>query len=170
MKLTETELFLNREGVDAASQEMADWLAELGVPRRDALRIRLTMEELLLRICEHYGEGVDGILRMGKYFGIPFISFRYAGEAYDPTGEQNDEMSQWTEQLLAHMGMSPAWSFRFGRNQLIQTIEAPKRLQSRRKPISVTSSIGARKSGRSPKSMFPIFIITKIKGNAFAIK
>lgn len=79
MKHTETQLFLDRAGVDLASQEMAAWLAETGVPRRDALRIRLTMEELLLRICEHFGEGIDGTLRMGRYFGIPFISFRYAG-------------------------------------------------------------------------------------------
>ncbi|MBQ1369322.1 MAG: cation:dicarboxylase symporter family transporter [Firmicutes bacterium] len=136
MKLTETELFLNREGVDAASQEMADWLAELGVPRRDALRIRLTMEELLLRICEHYGEGVDGTLRMGKYFGIPFISFRYAGEAYDPIHEQSDELDGWTEKLLANMGLSPSWSCRFGRNQLIQTIDAPKKISQAMLPIA----------------------------------
>ena len=136
MQHTEMRLFLDRAGVDAASEQMAFWLAELGVPSRDALRIRLTMEELLLRVFEHSGEGIDGTLRMGKYFGIPFISFRYAGEAYDPTGEQNDEMSQWTEQLLAHMGMSPAWSFRFGRNQLIQTIEAPKRISQAMLPIA----------------------------------
>ena len=127
MKHTETHLFLGRAGVDLTSQEMAAWLAETGVPRRDALRIRLTMEELLLRICEHFGEGIDGTLRMGWYFGIPFISFRYAGESYDPTAEQSDEMSQWTEQLLVNMGLSPSWSFRFGRNQLIQTIDVPKK-------------------------------------------
>lgn len=127
MKHTETQLLLNREGVDIASQEIDAWLAETGVPRRDTLRIRLTMEELLLRICEHCGEGVNGTLRMGRYFGVPFISFRYAGEAYDPTAEQSDEMSQWTEQLLVNMGLSPSWSFRFGRNQLIQTIDLPKK-------------------------------------------
>ena len=127
MKHTETQLLLNREGVDIASQEIDAWLAETGVPRRDTLRIRLTMEELLLRICEHCGEGVNGTLRMGRYFGVPFISFRYAGEAYDPTAEQSDEMSQWTEQLLVNMGLSPSWSFRFGRNQLIQTIDLRKK-------------------------------------------
>lgn len=136
MKLTETHLFLDHSGVDAASEQMAFWLAELGVPSRDALRIRLTMEELLLRICAHYGEGIDVTLRMGKYFGIPFISFRYAGEAYDPTGEQNDEISRWTGQLLANMGLSPSWSYRFGRNQLIQTINAPKKLSQAILPIS----------------------------------
>ena len=136
MKHTETELFLNRAGVDAASEQMACWLAELGVPSRDTLRIRLTMEELLLRISEHYCEEIDCTLRMGKYFGVPFISFRYAGEAYDPTGEQGNEMSRWTQQLLANMGLSPAWSFRFGRNQLIQTISAPKKLAQALLPVA----------------------------------
>ena len=105
MKHTEMRLFLDRAGVDAASEQMACWLAELGVPSRDTLRIRLTMEELLLRISEHYCEEIDCTLRMGKYFGVPFISFRYAGEAYDPTGEQGNEMSRWTQQLLANMGL-----------------------------------------------------------------
>lgn len=100
-------MFLDRAGVDRASEQMVCWLVELGVPGRDALRIRLMMEELLLRICVHYGEGIDGTLRMGTHFGIPFIGFRYAGEAYDPTGEESDEMSRWTGQLLANMGLSP---------------------------------------------------------------
>lgn len=49
------------------------------------------------------------------------------GEAYDPTAAQSNEMRQWTEQLLVNMGLSPSWSFRFGRNQLIQTIDVPKK-------------------------------------------
>ena len=36
---------------------------------------------------------------------------------------------------------------------------APNRLQGMRKPISVTSSIGARKRGCEPNSIFPIFIL-----------
>ena len=35
---------------------------------------------------------------------------------------------------------------------------APNSLQMKRKDASVTSSIGAKNSGLSPKSMFPIFI------------
>ena len=41
----------------------------------------------------------------------------------------------------------------------VYTIAAPKRLQSIRKPISVTSSIGARNKGFSPRSIFLIFIV-----------
>src|SRR3712207_7805488 len=41
----------------------------------------------------------------------------------------------------------------------VYTMAAPKRLQSIRKPISVTSSIGARNKGRGPNSIFPIFIL-----------
>ena len=37
-------------------------------------------------------------------------------------------------------------------------MSAPNSLQMKRKDASVTSSIGARKSGLSPNSMFPIFI------------
>ena len=41
----------------------------------------------------------------------------------------------------------------------VYTIEAPNRLHSRRKPMSVTSSMGARNMGCEPNSMFPIFIL-----------
>ena len=41
----------------------------------------------------------------------------------------------------------------------VYTISAPKRLHIKRKEISVTSSIGARKTGCSPKSIVPIFIL-----------
>ena len=40
----------------------------------------------------------------------------------------------------------------------VYTIAAPNRLHSMRKPMSVTSSIGARNTGRSPSSIVPIFI------------
>ena len=43
----------------------------------------------------------------------------------------------------------------------VYTIAAPKRLHIFRKPMSVTSSMGARNSGRSPKSIFPIFIMVQ---------
>ena len=41
----------------------------------------------------------------------------------------------------------------------VYTIDAPNRLQRCRNPMSVTSSIGARNSGRSPNCMFPMFIL-----------
>ena len=43
----------------------------------------------------------------------------------------------------------------------VYNISAPKRLQSIRNAGSVTSSIGAKKSGLSGKFMFDIFIKTK---------
>ena len=41
----------------------------------------------------------------------------------------------------------------------VYTIAAPYLLHSMRNPMSVTSSIGARNSGFSPNSIFPIFIL-----------
>ena len=41
----------------------------------------------------------------------------------------------------------------------VYTIDAPNRLQRCRNPMSVTSSIGARNSGRSPNCMFPMFML-----------
>ena len=45
----------------------------------------------------------------------------------------------------------------------VYTIAAPNRLHIFRNPMSVTSSIGARNSGRSPKSIVPIFMGAKVR-------
>ncbi|MBQ6540052.1 MAG: cation:dicarboxylase symporter family transporter [Oscillospiraceae bacterium] len=126
MKRTEKELLLNHAGVDKASEETDKWLRSLNVPPKDALRIRLTMEELLLRICDRFDGSITGSLSFVKRLGTPYIRFSYKGEAYDPTETQDGEIGEWTNKVLSNMGLSPSWSYRSGRNELTQTVSLPK--------------------------------------------
>ena len=127
MKRIVKELLLDRAGVDAASGEMEAWLGTLGETVPGTLRVRLTMEELLLRISEHFGGNVRGTLILGRHFGVPCVRFRYQTASFDPTKARDSEMNEWTDRLLANMGLTPAWSYRLGRNELVQTIALPKR-------------------------------------------
>jgi len=83
-KIKETEYLLDRAGVDAVSEQIGEWLKKTGYQKENILRLRLTMEELLLRVCEHFEEKMTGTLVMTKRFGTPVLRFRYRGEAYDP--------------------------------------------------------------------------------------
>ena len=124
MKHIEKELRLDHAGVDMASETIRKWLDERGLDNREILRIQLTMEELLLRISQHYGGNISGTLLLGKRFSVPTIRFRYRAESFDPTTKQDDEIGAWTDRILSHMGLSPTWSYRFGHNELVQKLPA----------------------------------------------
>ena len=126
MKTIEKRLRLDNIGVDMASREICAWLTETGMDRREILRIQLTMEELLLRISQHFSGNISGTLLLGRRLGSPIIRFRYKAEAFDPTQQQEDEIGAWTDRILSHMGLIPVWSYRFGQNELIQRISARK--------------------------------------------
>ena len=125
MKRVKKELLLDQAGVDFVSQEIAAWLVDLGLSKTERLRIRLTMEELLLRICEHYDGEVTGRLDLCKRHGVSVIRFHYREEAFDPiraAEDHDNEMAAWTDRLLARMGLSPSWHYRRGWNILSQKI------------------------------------------------
>lgn len=119
MKSGETEYLLDGSGVDAAADAISVWAKQIGIERRNALRIRLTMEELLLRISRHSGMTQRGTLRLWKRFGRPCIRFRYRGEAYNPMDTPGDDFSEWTGKLLSNLGLAPVWIYRGGRNELM---------------------------------------------------
>lgn len=128
MHTIKKELILDQAGVDAVSLEIAAWLADLKLSRQERVRIRLTMEELLLRVSEHFGGKVSGRLFLGKNLGAPVIRFRYRAEAFDPiraADDHDNEMTAWTNRILARMGLSPSWHYRKGWNTLSQKIPRP---------------------------------------------
>ena len=78
---TGEEILLDNKGVDTASEAIADWAESVGMERRTALRIRLTAEELLLRLSSHYDGKQTVTLQSGKRFGVPCVNSR--GELAD---------------------------------------------------------------------------------------
>ena len=105
-------------GVDEAAAVLELWLTEAGAKRNDVLRIRLTMGELLAKICEH-GEGsVHAELILSKLLGVCRLRVRFGGERWDPTRRERSDMEELSEQILARTGFLPACRWRGGRNEL----------------------------------------------------
>ena len=61
------------QGVDAISDKIVGKLEKYGVGKKDIIRIRLTIEEQLLKVSEHYEGETTVTLRMGKRFATPFF-------------------------------------------------------------------------------------------------
>lgn len=120
--MTEYQMLLGRADIDTAAGRIERFLTEEGIARRDVLRLRLTMEELLLRIRDARGRNTPCVLALGKRLGRVHIQLRYPGAAYDPTViyRENDGEA-WSEQLLIGIGVVPAWSWRRGVNRLALT-------------------------------------------------
>ena len=108
-------LSLTPQGVDKASNTIHKWLRAAGIPRRDIVRIRLTMEEVLSSICEHMEgraqEEVQAEMSLRKRFGEWRIYVRYGGEQFDPTAPKDQEKDEddWTARLLASTGCVPSY-------------------------------------------------------------
>ena len=131
MKTQTKTVSLNRPGVDAVSETIRAWLEEAGIPQRDILRIRLTMEELLNRVSEHGKGCAYADLRLCKRIGEWRLYVRYDGDRFDPTGRKESDADKWTVDLLARTGFAPVWRWRARKNELLLRIPSGKRRPER---------------------------------------
>lgn len=106
---------LNAKAVDEISESVSKFLESLSAERRNILRIRLTMEELMLRICDAQDRPEKISLGTGKRFGKPVLLLKYEGAPFDPTDGNGDN---WNERILASAGFIPTWEYRGKTNTL----------------------------------------------------
>lgn len=118
MALTQQEYRLNPEAVDQIAGGIQKFLTDAGLARRDALRLRLSMEEVLLRLMDAPAPPKSVMLGMGKRFGRLTVSLRYSGESFDPTRDGGAD-GDWSGRILANLGAAPTWSWRGGVNSVL---------------------------------------------------
>ena len=112
------EVTLDRQGIDQLSEELREWADKVGITKENRIRICLTMEELLLRIYEHYDEPVAGVLVIRKRFGATRFCLRYKAESYNPISRDEEGDAAAFPNLMARLGLEPEWSYRSGTNEL----------------------------------------------------
>ena len=115
MSVRWVEYELDARAVGDISESIRLFLENPAAERRNVLRIRLTMEELLLRIIDSREQPVHACLGLGKQYGRPVVTLKYDGEPFDPT---EGEAENWNTRILASAGLSPTWSYRGGQNRL----------------------------------------------------
>ncbi|MBO6000001.1 MAG: cation:dicarboxylase symporter family transporter [Lachnospiraceae bacterium] len=120
-------VILDRAGVDEASDSIRRWLEEKGIGHRDISRIRLTVEEMLLNICDHSQGDIRAELSLSRHFGTEQLCIRYGGGRFDPRKPADNEMESFTSALLTRTGILPVWRWRLGQNELLLRVSAPKK-------------------------------------------
>ncbi len=115
MSVKWNEYELTAKAIDDISESIREYLESLSIERRNILRIRLTMEEMLLRIRDVQDRPLQISLGLGKQYGKPLVSLKYGGQPFDPT---EGDSEQWNDRILASAGLSPTWNYRGKTNVL----------------------------------------------------
>ena len=128
MARTTCTIALDAAGIDEASEAIASYLQSIQLDRRSALSVRLSLEDVLMQLAEHFDNQATAMIAMGMRFGHPRIIVRVRGERFDPraTGTQSD----WDDLLLEASGLRPVYSYNGGHNIITATLP--------RKPLSGT--------------------------------
>lgn len=108
------DFVLNFESVDLIAQAVTDYCDKLRIAPKDALRYRISAEEVLNKwIAAQIGETV--IFRTGKRFGRPYITLEVKGEQSNPF-DSGDEDGFFLSTICADMGYSPQYSYQKKKN------------------------------------------------------
>ena len=121
MKIKEyakTTIDLKNESIDAFSDWLMTSLSSIETEKRTQVKIRLLLEEILLRAKEHFGEDVSINARLEGSFRHVYIRLDLEGEAFNPLSETNAELGDWNSSLQTAVGLTPKYTYTWGRNIL----------------------------------------------------
>lgn len=120
------EVCLDPQGIDRLSQLLSDQLSQAGVERREVLRLRLAIEDILGLWMRQLGEGVGTCtFRCVSRLGRRSIQVLLPGGRMDPA--QAEEGLLFSS-LLAQAGLNPVYSYHDGMNCLTLSLARPRRL------------------------------------------
>lgn len=105
----------NGESVDRISEWVQEVCSSCGVNSRETQRIRLTVEDTLIRIFEHCATAPQVEVGIGSRLGRRLFCLRYEGAPYDPNDRDGDD---WSDRILEYLGISHSWSYRGRTNRL----------------------------------------------------
>lgn len=129
MRVTKTSESYSLAGndIDKISESIQNFLRTGDMDSKNITRIRLSIEEILLDMREHFGSEVPCTLTMGRKWGRHFLMLEVRGERFDPLEkkEQPEELSGWGGRLLANMGLTPVYLYKNGKNQIL--LKLPKK-------------------------------------------
>ena len=119
-------LNLNGEAVAKVDHLVETFTAQLKMERRSVLRTRISVEEVLLRWMDHFGEGTAFSFSMGYRWHQPYLSLELSGEVCNPLLDGGDA-DEWNSILLSKLGLVPHYTYEKGKNCIYLALERPHR-------------------------------------------
>ena len=125
----ENKFVLKAEEIDRIMEELADILSAEPIDRKDALRLRLILEEALLKYLDFCPEGTLASMRFSRSFGILRISLKVEGDSMDPFFEADPSVTSVMGSLLASSdSLNRAWKYRGGANLVTFTLTKKRKM------------------------------------------
>ena len=118
---------LNNQNIDLASEKATEFLSKAGVDSKEILRIRLSLEEILLKYLEIYGDKKSFKFKMTKTLRALRLELSIAGISIDPFSGEDEDDSIVLHNLLANFGLAPSWIYKNGQNIITFTARKKKR-------------------------------------------
>ena len=120
------DYYLTNESVDEISKTVSEFLTTLNTEKKNLLRIRLMVEEILLCWQGRFSDEAKCQVKIGHRFRRPFIQLEVEGESYNPMDHDHDDYGEYRDQLLSVMGLSPMFSYEKGRNRITFKLKKAK--------------------------------------------
>ena len=114
--------------VDQASEEIVAYLVSLGMDKKNILRLRLILEDALIRWKDASAEGQTFTVETGRSLGRPTLTLRSKGPEQDPfAGNADDDFSPVSNRMMAGLGLYPVYTYQKGVNVIqIKLRKKPK--------------------------------------------
>ena len=101
---------LNNYNIDLISNYALEDMDAAGAAPEHQIKTRLSLEEALLRMKEHYGEDTEITVSTGKRLGRFNIEVRLKGNAFNPLRFSESEFEEWN-QMLSFADYQPDYQY-----------------------------------------------------------
>lgn len=128
--LNRKQYTFSNHDIDSSVRNVCTFLSEAKVEKREALRIKLAFEEILLEYQSEFGAEKSFMLKLFRQFSVLRIEIVTRGKSFNPL-DKNESEQGLINNFIAGMGIAPVWSYRNGRNHMV--------FMPNKKPVSQTS-------------------------------
>ena len=118
---------LTAENIDLAAEKVMSYLQRLKLENKEAIRLRLSVEEILLSWQAKLTDNKEVALSCYMRLGQPVIRLKAEGDGCNPLETQDDGFGEWGESLLSRLETRPVYSYNYGTNTVTFRLVRRKR-------------------------------------------
>ena len=118
---------LNNGDIDAICGNLETFFKEHHVSDQNGMRIRLSVEELLLKYRDRFSEDIEVEVRTEKHFAKLRVVLALRCDSFDPTDNLSEE-EILLRQMMESTECVPAWTYRNGVNRITFSVRPGSRL------------------------------------------
>lgn len=112
------ELKLTNSGITDIIDEIRNDAVKNGFDKKEVTRIMLTLEEILIKFQNRFGEDTDMVLEGNLHSHKFGIKVKILSNSFNPFEMGAEEYNDILQSLLSGQGLAFQWSYRYGTNTL----------------------------------------------------